>query len=173
MKNTCFRFAVVSILLLWSAATAVAQTFAVRGEVYDTESRTALPLFPVQLLAADSSLYAIGATDSLGRFSLAVDSAGAYKLRVTSVGFSRYEKIVSLTAAKPLANVGRVGVKITDINLGEALVTGKATQPDHSEGHLCVQFKGHAAGPRRDAQRHDFANARREHGRGRQPGVAG
>ena len=32
MKNTCFRFAVVSILLLWSAATAVAQTFAVRGE---------------------------------------------------------------------------------------------------------------------------------------------
>lgn len=55
MKNTCFRFAVVSILLLWSAATAVAQTFAVRGEVYDTESRTALPLFPVQLLAADSS----------------------------------------------------------------------------------------------------------------------
>lgn len=127
MKNTCFRFAVVSILLLWSAATAVAQTFAVRGEVYDTESRTALPLFPVQLLAADSSLYAIGATDSLGRFSLAVDSAGAYKLRVTSVGFSRYEKIVSLTAAKPLANVGRVGVKITDINLGEALVTGKAT----------------------------------------------
>lgn len=127
MKNTCFRFAVVSILLLWSAATAVAQTFAVRGEVYDTESRTALPLFPVQLLAADSSLYAIGATDSLGRFSLAVDSAGAYKLRVTSVGFSRYEKIVSLTAAKPLANVGRVGVKITDINLGEALVTGKAS----------------------------------------------
>lgn len=127
MKNTCFRFAVVSILLLWSAATAVAQTFVVRGEVYDTESRTALPLFPVQLLAADSSLYAIGATDSLGRFSLAVDSAGAYKLRVTSVGFSRYEKIVSLTAAKPLANVGRVGVKITDINLGEALVTGKAT----------------------------------------------
>ena len=66
MKNTCFRFAVVSILLLWSAATAVAQTFAVRGEVYDTESRTPLPLFPVQLLAADSSLYAIGATDSLG-----------------------------------------------------------------------------------------------------------
>ncbi len=127
MKNTCFRFVVVSILLLWSAATAVAQTFAVRGEVYDTESRTALPLFPVQLLAADSSLYAIGATDSLGRFSLAVDSAGAYKLRVTSVGFSRYEKIVSLTAAKPLANVGRVGVKITDINLGEALVTGKAS----------------------------------------------
>ncbi len=127
MKNTCFRFAVVSILLLWSAATAVAQTFAVRGEVYDTESRTALPLFPVQLLAADSSLYAIGATDSLGRFSLAVDSAGAYKLRVTSVGFSRYEKIVSLTTAKPLANVGRVGVKITDINLGEALVTGKAS----------------------------------------------
>lgn len=127
MKNTCFRFAVVSILLLWSAATAVAQTFAVRGEVYDTESRTPLPLFPVQLLAADSSLYAIGATDSLGRFSLAVDSAGAYKLRVTSVGFSRYEKIVSLTAAKPLANVGRVGVKITDINLGEALVTGKAS----------------------------------------------
>lgn len=127
MKNTCFRFAVVSILLLWSAATAVAQTFAVRGEVYDTESRTPLPLFPVQLLAADSSLYAIGATDSLGRFSLAVDSAGAYKLRVTSVGFSRYEKIVSLTAAKPLANVGRVGVKITDINLGEALVAGKAS----------------------------------------------
>lgn len=127
MKSTGFRFAVIGILLFWSAVTAVAQTFAVRGEVYDTESRTPLPLFPVQLLAADSSLYAIGATDSLGHFDLAVDSAGAYKLRVTSVGFSRYEKLLNLTAAQPLANVGRVGVKITDINLGEAVVTGKAT----------------------------------------------
>ena len=123
-------YAVVCVLLLSGfALPAAGQQFAVRGMVVDTLARPAspVPLFPVQLLAADSTIYALAPTDSLGRFNLPVKDAGQYKLRVAGLGFSSFECMVKLSTAAPVADVGVVRIYANDIALREALVAGKAS----------------------------------------------
>ena len=122
----CRLLAAACALLLF-VVPAAGQQFAVRGTVVDTLARpaTPVPLFPVQLLTADSTIYALAPTDSLGRFNLLVQDAGAYKLRVAGLGFSSFECVVKLSAAHPVADVGVVRIYANDIALREALVVGK------------------------------------------------
>ena len=106
---------------------AAAQTLSVRGTALDDKTGEALPFISAQLLTADSTLYAVALTDDKGRFNVETDSAATYRLRLSGVGFDTYTRRVSLTAGKPVADVGTVRLKPNAIRLGEATATGKAT----------------------------------------------
>ena len=106
---------------------AAAQTLSVRGTALDDKTGEALPFISAQLLTADSTLYAVALTDDKGRFNVETDSAATYRLRLSGVGFDTYTRRVSLTASKPVADVGTVRLKPNAIRLGEATATGKAT----------------------------------------------
>ncbi len=122
-----------AILLAWAVCfcslDAMGQTYAVSGRVTEAKTRTAIPFASVQLLTADSVLYAVSFSDSEGAFQVRTDSAGCYRLRLAAVGYDAREWPVELTAGRDSVDVGAVALAASAMSqtLGEATVRGKAS----------------------------------------------
>lgn len=127
MKQILQLTLLVALTLGTALQPAAAQTLSVRGTALDDKTGQPLPFISAQLLTADSTLYAVSLTDGEGRFAVGTDSAAAYRLRLSGVGFDSAERRVTLTAGTPLLDVGAIRLKPNAIRLGEATATGKAT----------------------------------------------
>lgn len=118
---------------LWLAACLplglYAQTYDVKGQVKDAETRRPLPYASVQLLTADSVLYAIGLADSAGVFRVPCDSAGRYVLRLSAVGYDALGRNVTFSATQSHVDLGELFMKVSAMarELDAATIEGKAS----------------------------------------------
>ena len=118
---------------LWLAACLplglYAQTYDVKGQVKDAETRRPLPYASVQLLTADSVLYAIGLADSAGVFRVPCDSAGRYVLRLSAVGYDALGRDVTFSATQSHVDLGELFMKVSAMarELDAATIEGKAS----------------------------------------------
>ena len=75
----------------------------------------------------DSAVVNGAATDSLGRYQIDALPFGNYMLRYSAVGYDKGELRFKLTNKRSSYNAPDITMSLTDITLGEAVVTGNAT----------------------------------------------
>ena len=113
----------LTLLFTFCAIVAQAQTFSVKGLLFDSETKGAMPMVKVQLLTTDSAQVDIATTNDDGAFVLRAKSAGKYIVRTNMIGYESLTKQVSLTSQKAAIDLGKLALKATDIQLSEAQVT--------------------------------------------------
>lgn len=113
----------LTLLFAFCALVAQAQTFSVKGILFDSETKGAMPMVKVQLLTTDSSQVDIATTNDNGAFVLKAKSAGKYIVRTNMIGYESLTKQVALTSQKAAIDLGKLSLKATDIQLSEAQVT--------------------------------------------------
>ncbi|MBQ5728802.1 MAG: outer membrane beta-barrel protein [Bacteroidaceae bacterium] len=113
----------LTLLFTFCAIVAQAQTFSVKGLLFDSETKGAIPMVKVQLLTTDSAQVDIATTNDDGAFVLRAKSAGKYIVRTNMIGYESLTKQVSLTSQKAAIDLGKLALKATDIQLSEAQVT--------------------------------------------------
>ncbi|MDR1557586.1 MAG: outer membrane beta-barrel protein [Tannerellaceae bacterium] len=101
----------------------------VKGIVLEEGSKTPVEQATIRLLnVADSTLINGVVTDRKGSFSIKNISAGTYLLSVTFVGFEPYYQPLQITGRNNPVNVGEIELSDSAVELGEALVIGKAPE---------------------------------------------
>ena len=84
-------------LCLWLAfsATTYAQQ-GIKGRIIDKQSKEGIMQATLQLLRTDSTFVTGVLSDDEGNFTMPVDSAGTYILKITSVGYTTVAKRLPL-----------------------------------------------------------------------------
>jgi hypothetical protein len=116
---------IVLFLLTASVYTASAQKYSISGIVTDS-AQSPLPSSTVMLLnAKDSTLVNFGVTDVKGAFEIKNVSRGDYFLKITFVGYSPFEKRVSVSGNSPVIAVGLIKMEAQSLQLGEVVIRGE------------------------------------------------
>jgi hypothetical protein len=103
------RLAGLLLLICLLATRATAQPYTLKGSVADTLNKANLERASVSLIRAkDSVLTTFTRTDAAGAFQLRVDSLGRYILLVSYPGFANYIDGVTLKGNEQLAPIGLV-----------------------------------------------------------------
>lgn len=108
-----------------AAYEAAAQKFSITGTVADS-ARSPLPSSAVMLLSAkDSTLINFAVTDVRGAFEIKNVSLGDYLLKITFVGYSPFEKKISVSGNLSVINVGLIKMEAQNLQLGEVVIRGE------------------------------------------------
>nr|MBX2822625.1 carboxypeptidase-like regulatory domain-containing protein [Rhodothermaceae bacterium] len=120
MKSILF-FSLILFVFVKSATAQQSQLYTVNGSVIDAEEGSALPGLTVILQhAADTTDMVAGTSNTLGSFSLKVQQAGSYFLRLSFVGYETHTQQVLVDSTTNF--VGTIGLKQTVKGLGEVVV---------------------------------------------------
>jgi len=97
------RLSLAVFLSVVAYSTAHAQTASITGAITDADDGSALiGASVVAIPAGEVSMFAGGATNVDGRYTISGLPAGEYNVRVTYVGYSAFEQIVSLTGGQSM-----------------------------------------------------------------------
>ena len=115
-------------LCLWLAfsATTYAQQ-GIKGRIVDKQSKEGILQATLQLLRTDSTFVKGALSDEEGNFTMPVDSAGTYILKITSVGYTTIAKRLTLAEGKE-ADLGDVTMSGDAILLKGITATGMASK---------------------------------------------
>ena len=115
-------------LCLWLAfsATTYAQQ-GIKGKIVDKQSKEGIMQATLQLLRTDSTFVTGVLSDDEGNFTMPVDSAGTYILKVTSVGYTTVAKRITLAEGIE-ADLGDVPMSGDAILLKGVTATGMASK---------------------------------------------
>ena len=115
-------------LCLWLAfsATTYAQQ-GIKGRIVDNKSKEGIMQATLQLLRTDSTFVQGVLSDEEGNFTMPVDSAGTYILKITSVGYTPIAKRLTVTEGKE-ADLGTVNMSGDAILLKGVTATGMASK---------------------------------------------
>ena len=121
MKKLSSIIAVIAM----SAVQAVAQ-FGISGLVVDSAG-TGEAYATIRIYNRNDTTKAVklGTTDVDGKFSQQLSQAGKYRLCISSVGKSPFDKDFELTAAKSNLDFGKIIMKDAGTTLGEVLVVAQ------------------------------------------------
>ena len=115
-------------LCLWLAfsATTYAQQ-GIKGRIIDKQSKEGIMQATLQLLRTDSTFVTGVLSDDEGNFTMPVDSAGTYILKITSVGYTTVAKRLTLAEGTE-ADLGNVSMSGDAILLKGVTATGMASK---------------------------------------------
>lgn len=123
------RFFLTLLLFAVAVCVSLAQNYTLQGKVVDAQNvREGLPSASVLLIKNDTVAVAGVATEEDGNFSLKVQEAGKYKVKVSFVGYETLVKRVELTKEKPHVKLGNLLLKQDLKVLKEVQVTGLAEE---------------------------------------------
>lgn len=114
-------------LALCAALPLCAQHLSVCGKGLNKKTGETLPLISAQLIASDSTLYAVALSEKDGSFCVETDSAGTYQFRLSCIGFDSYSRPVTLSAEQPRIDLGDIRLAPNAIALETADVVGRAS----------------------------------------------
>ena len=98
------------------------------GYLADEKDNTPVELATVRLLKANDSTFVKGAhSDERGAFSLQEIAAGRYLVHVTYIGYKDVFQPVTVRSSQT-TNIGKLLLGLSDVELQEALVVGKAAE---------------------------------------------
>ena len=117
-----------SLLALIVSQTLLAQKYVVTGSVEDERNMNKLEFASATLMKLDSTKIIGIMTDSIGAFKLRVAQPGAYILRVSFVGYSKADRMVTLTENNDSIDLGIIGLAGDKYTLQSAVVTGTAAR---------------------------------------------
>lgn len=122
MRQLLLR-SLVLILLIFTALSAVAEVFSVKGNVIDGDGQPEI-YATVRVYACSDTVRPVvmGVTDMAGDFSLNVAEAGKYRISVVSVGKVASERSFSVTVDEPVARLDTIVTEISGNLLGEVVV---------------------------------------------------
>lgn len=100
-----------------------AQKYVVTGNVEDERNMNKLEFASATLMRQDSTKIIGTMTDSLGSFKLRVAQPGSYILRVSFVGYTPADRIISLSEHNDSVDLGIIGLKGGQYTLQSAVVT--------------------------------------------------
>ena len=135
-----FLFVVLMSLMLPLTATAqdvvdneeqAEQHATVSGNLYDRDSKEAVPFATVQVLRADSSYVAGALSDDDGNFKVELPGEGKYIVKVSSVGYKTIYKNVDISVngnGFDNVNLGRLTFGADAVMLKGTTVTGRAAK---------------------------------------------
>ncbi|HEX8427086.1 TonB-dependent receptor domain-containing protein [Hymenobacter sp.] len=113
------------MLISWPLA-GRAQSGAVRGTLFDAATNQPLPFANVVLLRTQDSSFVAGAqTTESGAFALEKLAVGTYTMQATVIGYRSGRRVVTLTAAAPVAQLGTLRLRSTATQLKEVKVEGE------------------------------------------------
>ena len=118
-------FNCLCLWLLFSTAAYAQQN--VKGRIIDKESKEGVVQATLQLLKTDSTYVTGVLSDDDGYFSMPVDSAGTYILKITSVGFEPIAKQLTVGKGAEL-DLGQVAMAGDAIMLKTVTATGMAAK---------------------------------------------
>lgn len=119
MRIIIFLFFVVFLF-----STSQAQTFFIKGQVFETKYKESLPFTQVALYAVTSDVCLNGTlTDSLGYFSLPVEGNQSYKILIQYLGYETYEKEIAVDSVS--VNLGIINISPSAQSLQEVYVTAE------------------------------------------------
>lgn len=111
-------------LVLFGSLSAVAQECTIQGRV-TAENGAALPgASALLLLPRDSTVVVYSATDAEGFFSLKAPLKGYYVLKVTSLGYGRFFRIIPLLSNARVINIGTIALRPASVDLADVVVKG-------------------------------------------------
>ncbi len=115
-------------LCLWlvCSASAYAQQ-GIKGRILDKQSKEGIMQATLQLLRTDSTFVKGVLSDEEGKFTMPVDSAGTYILKITSVGYTTIAKRLTVAEGKE-ADLGDVAMSGDAILLKGVTATGMASK---------------------------------------------
>ncbi len=121
--NKAISFALVSTSLMFTAA-AWGSLYKVSGTVADTDGGP-LPGALYRIYAPSDSVMPVvsNVTDSLGRFSQPLDSAGNYSLNVEYLGMKPAVRLFSLSTEQPETRLDSIILSSDEATLSELVVT--------------------------------------------------
>lgn len=112
------------LLLLFSSVGAVAQEYTIQGRVTE-EHGAGLPGASVLiLLPRDSMVIAYSATNAEGFFSLKAPLKGYYVLKVASLGYGRFFRIIPVLSNARVMNLGVISLHPESVGLADVMVKG-------------------------------------------------
>ncbi|MVN75113.1 TonB-dependent receptor [Hymenobacter sp. HMF4947] len=105
---------------------AQAQTGAVRGTLLDAATGQPIPFASVVLLhLPDSTLVADAQTTEAGAFGLSALKLGTYVLRANVLGYRPGRRVLSLSSAAPLAQLGTLRLRSAATQLADVVIQGE------------------------------------------------
>ena len=111
-------------LLLFSSLSAVAQQYTVQGRVTEEHSAGVPGASVLILLPRDSTVIAYSVTDTEGFFTLKAPLKGYYVLKVTSLGYGRFLRIISVLSIARAINLGTIILHSESVGLADVVVKG-------------------------------------------------
>ena len=99
----------------------------IKGRIVDKQSKEGILQATLQLLRTDSTFVKGALSDEEGNFTMSVDSAGTYILKITSVGYTTIAKRLTLAEGKE-ADLGDVTMSGDAILLKGITATGMASK---------------------------------------------
>lgn len=124
MKKTLLAL----MLLVCTAATALAQERKITGTLLDRESREPVLQATIQLLKAKDSVYVAGAvTNDEGNFTLVAPENGRYIIRMSNVGYKTVTRNVTIQDDKDFA-FGKMNLETDAVLLKEVIANGIAAK---------------------------------------------
>lgn len=123
------RYFAILMALMFYYLPSIAQNEMLSGRVTDSSSQEAMEKVTIQLYQLTTqnnkkdTVFVDGAfTDERGQFSLKVEKAGNYLLKITSLGFEPILRNITKERNRPLS-LGTIAMKADAIQLDEAVVT--------------------------------------------------
>ena len=127
IHNLIIRSAIIlSVIAFGVPFSSVANPYKVIGEVTDSIGEPEI-YATVRVYAQGDSVkpVSLGTTDDSGRFSQSLKETGNYRVTVASVGKALLERDFTVTATKPVADLGTMATRTADNMLGEVEVTAQ------------------------------------------------
>jgi hypothetical protein len=113
------RITLITALLFLFVLVTKAQQGQIKGLLTDSSATHPLADATVALLHSDSSLASTSFTDKKGAFSFPGLAIGNYRVYITFLGYKPVFKSVSITADKPVLDMGTVQLKGNGLTLNE------------------------------------------------------
>lgn len=124
MKKTLLAL----LLMLCTAATALAQERKITGTLLDKELREPVLQATIQLLKAKDSVYVAGAvTNEDGNFTVVAPENGKYIIKMSNIGYKTVTRNVTISEDKDFA-FGKVNLETDAVMLKEVIANGIAAK---------------------------------------------
>ncbi|QHV94563.1 TonB-dependent receptor [Spirosoma endbachense] len=119
--------------------TSFGQLGELKGRVTDGNQKPVEYATALVLSAADSSMVKGGLTDTTGRFAINSLPLGAYRLRITALGFASFtSQFIMVSSHESVMDVGSIRLTAESKNLGEIIVKGERPVVEQSMGKLVL-----------------------------------
>src|SRR5258705_12696140 len=118
-------FALVMLLFFSHQLFSQEKGSVISGTIIDKTTKQPVEFATVQLLNADSSVFANSVTDKKGKFVLTAGPAAHYFLRASFIGYEKSGKEIFLQAGQPKLNAGTIEIFSVSSTMAEVTVTTK------------------------------------------------
>lgn len=117
----------LTLLIMILPALAYAQNRTVSGYVSDKSTKEGIIQATVQLLTTDSAFVKGAISDMDGNFSIDIPQNGKYVLKITSIGYKPFTKLLSLSDNNNM-DIGNIAMEADAIMLEGTIVEGHAAR---------------------------------------------